>query len=53
MIRGFSFSLKRLLGITTLKQQVAKKIGIPLTKHGLERKVGSKIISLFKNSSNK
>lgn len=46
---GFSFSLLRLLGITGLKQSLAKKTGIPTTKGGLERKIGNFIIkSIFK-----
>lgn len=45
---GFSFSLNRLLGITGAKQSFARKTGIPTTKGGLERKLGSMIIkSLF------
>lgn len=41
---GFSFSLKRAFGITAVKQKISKKTGIPLTKQGLERKIGSSII---------
>lgn len=40
-IPGLSFSLKRALGITALKQKFARKTGIPTTSHGIERKVGS------------
>lgn len=43
-IPGLSFSLKRALGITALKQKIARETGIPLTKGGLERKIGSMII---------
>lgn len=45
---GFSFSLKRAVGITVAKQKIAKKTGIPTTKQGLERKVGASILKLFK-----
>ena len=46
---GFSFSLKRLLGITGAKQKFASKTGVPTTKHGLERKIGALFIkSIFK-----
>ena len=41
---GFSFSLKRALGITAVKQNISKKTGIPLTKQGVERKIGGAII---------
>jgi len=43
-MRGFSFSLKRLLGITAAKQQFARETGIPTTKSGLERKIGNAVV---------
>ena len=43
-IPGLTFSLKRAVGITAVKQKIAKKTGIPLTKQGLERKIGGAII---------
>lgn len=43
-IPGLSFSLKRAVGITAAKQKIAKKTGIPLTKQGLERKVGGAVL---------
>jgi len=48
-IPGLSFSLKRALGITKLKRTFAQKTGIPTTRSGIERKIGSLIIrTLFK-----
>ncbi len=44
LIRGLSFSLNRFLGVTKVKQQIARKTGIPTTKQGLERKIGNEII---------
>jgi hypothetical protein len=41
IIPGMSFSWKRALGITGAKQQFARQTGIPTTRQGLERKVGS------------
>jgi hypothetical protein len=41
---GFSFSWKRLLGITGAKQSFARKTGIPTSKTGVERKLGSIIL---------
>ncbi len=41
---GFNFSWKRLLGITSLRQKIARKTGIPTTKGGLQRKIGSLIL---------
>lgn len=43
-IPGVSFSWKRAVGITKIKQKIAQKTGIPLTKQGIERKIGSSII---------
>lgn len=43
-IPGLSFSLKRALGITKVKRQIAKETGIPTTKAGVERKVGRFIL---------
>lgn len=48
-IPGLSFSLKRAVGVTAIKQKVSKKTGIPTTKQGLERKIGGAILkSIFK-----
>ena len=41
---GVSFSLKRLLGLTGLKSSISNKTGIPLTKGGVERKLGRSLI---------
>ena len=43
-MRGCSFSLKRFLGITQIKQQIARQTGIPTTKNGMERKIGGALI---------
>lgn len=43
-IPGLSFSWKRAIGITSVKQAISRKTGIPLTKNGLERKVGSTLL---------
>ena len=44
---GFSFSLSRLLGVASFKQKIARKTGIPTTKGGIERKIGSSILKLL------
>lgn len=44
---GLSFSWKRAVGITKAKQKIARKIGIPLTKAGRQRKLGRTILKLF------
>lgn len=43
-IPGLSFSLKRSIGVTKIKQSIARKTGIPTTRQGLERKIGGAII---------
>jgi hypothetical protein len=48
-IPGVTFSWKRAVGITKIKQQIARETGIPMTKNGLERKIGMVILNtIFK-----
>jgi hypothetical protein len=44
---GFSFSWKRLLGITGAKQSFARKTGVPTSKTGIERKLGAVILKMI------
>jgi hypothetical protein len=44
---GFSFSWKRLLGITSAKQSFARKTGVPTSKAGVERKIGKILLQIF------
>lgn len=48
-IPGLSFSWKRAIGITQVQQKIARKTGIPMSKQGLERKVGKTIIKGIKD----
>lgn len=48
MHRG-GFSWNRLLGITAAKRRVSMTTGIPWTRSGRERKVGSLFINLLKS----
>jgi len=41
---GLSFSLNRLLGITRIKQSFARETGLPTTRGGFEKKLGSFIL---------
>ena len=43
-IPGLSFSWKRALGLTQARQRIARRTGIPTTKSGIERKIGSAIL---------
>ena len=37
---GVSFSWRRAVGLSALKGRISRFIGVPLTRSGLERKVG-------------
>lgn len=40
IIPGLSFSWKRAVGISAAKSKISRKIGVPLTKSGRQKKVG-------------
>ena len=40
---GISFSFWRLIGVSAIKQKISKKTGFPLTKKGMNEKIGRKI----------
>ena len=44
-IPGLTFSWKRAIGLTQAKQKIARATGIPMTKQGLERKIGNAILN--------
>lgn len=41
---GFSFSFKRAVGITAIKQRFARSTGIPTTESGQNQKVGRSVL---------
>jgi len=43
-IPGLSFSWKRALGISQMRQRIARDTGIPTSKAGVERKIGKFIL---------
>ncbi len=43
-MKGFSFSWKRFIGITGVKQTIARQTGVPTTKQGIERKIGGAVL---------
>lgn len=47
LLPGLSFSLSRALGISAAKGRISRKIGIPLTKSGREKKIGRAVLSIF------
>jgi hypothetical protein len=44
---GLSFSWRRAVGLTALKASVSRRVGIPLTRAGRERKVGKAVLSVL------
>ena len=52
-IPGLSFSWKRAVGITKVKQKVSRATGIPTSRQGLERKVGALVIGALLGSAKK
>lgn len=46
-IPDLSFSLKRALGITQMRQRIARQTGIPTSKAGMERKIGKILLSML------
>ena len=46
-IPGLSFSWKRAIGITKVKQKISKATGIPMSRNGVERKIGNSILKVL------
>lgn len=46
-IPGLAFSWRRAIGISKIKQKISRKTGVPMTKNGLERKLGRFVINLI------
>jgi hypothetical protein len=44
---GFSFSWKRLFGLSGFRNSVSRKTGIPTTRGGAERKIGRWILNVL------
>jgi hypothetical protein len=44
---GFSFSWKRLLGISGFRSSIAHQTGVPTTRGGMERKIGRWFLHLI------
>ena len=49
---GLSFSWRRLLGISGAKSSIAQNTGIPTTRGGAERKIGSWFLNLLFEKKN-
>ena len=47
------FSWKTFLGITGFKRNISRTTGIPITKGGIERKVGRMVLDILFGNSKK
>ena len=47
ILPGLSFSLSRALGIAQLKSAISRKVGVPLTRGGRQKKVGKLLLNLL------
>ena len=52
-MRGLIFSKNRFLGITNAKTKIARATGIPTTKTGIQRKLGSIIVNTLLGKKSK
>ena len=48
LLPGLTFSWKRALGLSALQARVSRKVRVPLTGSGRERKLGRIILNLFR-----
>lgn len=49
-IPSMSFSWKRALGVSKIKQNISRATGIPMTRRGLEKKIGNAVLkTIFGN----
>ena len=46
-MKGLTFSWSRALGVSAVKYKIARNTGIPLTRSGLERKIGRVILGML------
>jgi len=47
LLPGLSFSWRRAVGLSGLKAHAARRLGIPLTRGGLERRIGRAVLRLL------
>lgn len=52
-IPGLSFSWRRAVGLSALSAKVSRKIGVPLTRSGRERKLGRLLLRAIGGRSGK
>ena len=47
LLKGLSFSVKRAIGISGLKRQIASQAGMTTRRNGRKRKIGKMILDKF------
>ncbi|EKY22032.1 hypothetical protein [Capnocytophaga sp. oral taxon 326] len=50
---GFSFSWKRAVGLTALRSKASRRIGVPTSRQGVERKIGATLLGALFGTSKK
>ena len=50
---GFSFSWKRAVGLTALRSKTSRRIGVPTSRQGVERKIGATLLGALFGTSKK
>jgi hypothetical protein len=48
LVRGLTFSWRRALGVSQAEARLSRRIGVPLTRQGTQRKLGRAILRLFR-----
>ena len=46
-IPGVSWSLRRAIGLTQLRQKISRMLGVPTTQSGLERRIGKEVLKIL------
>lgn len=47
LLPGLSFSWKRALGFTGARLRVSRRLGVPTSRSGLERRIGRSVLRLL------
>lgn len=47
LLPGLSFSLSRAIGLSAAKARISRRIGIPLSKSGRDKKIGRLVTRLL------
>lgn len=48
LLPGLTFSWRRAIGLSALKGQLSRRLGVPLTASGREKKIGRFVLDLLR-----